>query len=52
MSTATAVESAPRLWSEEPSKRPNRRRIRARIGGAEAPGASAVFALEADRGGE
>jgi heavy metal translocating P-type ATPase len=33
MSTATTVESAPRFWSEEPSQRPNRRRIRARIGG-------------------
>src|SRR5713226_9039069 len=36
MSTATTVESAesaPRFWSEEPSKVPNRRRIRARIGG-------------------
>ncbi len=33
MSTATAIESAPRFWSEEPSKLPNRRRIRARIGG-------------------
>ena len=33
MNTATTVESAPRFWSEEPSKLPNRRRIRARIGG-------------------
>src|SRR3989441_6872766 len=36
MSTATTVgsaESAPRFWGEEPSKLPNRRRIRARIGG-------------------
>jgi heavy metal translocating P-type ATPase len=36
MSTATTIESsesAPRFWSEEPSKLPNRRRIRARIGG-------------------
>src|SRR5258708_33657642 len=35
MSTATTVESesATRFWSEEPSKLPNRRRIRARIGG-------------------
>jgi heavy metal translocating P-type ATPase len=33
MKTATTIESAPRFWSEEPSKRPNRRRIRARIGG-------------------
>ena len=33
MSTATTVESAPHFWSEEPSKLPNRRRIRARIGG-------------------
>jgi heavy metal translocating P-type ATPase len=30
---ATAVESAPHFWSEEPSKRTDRRRIRARIGG-------------------
>ena len=33
MSSATTVESGPRLWSEEPSSRPDRRRIRARIGG-------------------
>src|SRR3989441_1127325 len=33
MSTATTVEAAPRFWSEEPSKLPGRRRIRARIGG-------------------
>lgn len=36
MSTTTIVESAesaPRVWSDEPSKVPNRRRIRARIGG-------------------
>lgn len=33
MSTATTVESAQRFWSEEPSKVPGRRRIRARIGG-------------------
>jgi Cu+-exporting ATPase len=32
MNTATTV-AAPRFWSEEPSKLPNRRRIRARIGG-------------------
>src|SRR5713226_9027470 len=31
--TATTAESAPHFWSEEPSKRPDRRRIRARIGG-------------------
>src|SRR5712692_6676196 len=31
--TATTAESAPQFWSEEPSKRPDRRRIRARIGG-------------------
>ena len=32
--TATArPESAPQAWSDEPSKLPNRRRIRARIGG-------------------
>src|SRR5438445_3452737 len=31
--TVTSVESAPHFWSEEPSQRPNRRRIRARIGG-------------------
>ncbi len=29
----TTVESSPRLWSEEPSNRPGRRRIRAHIGG-------------------
>jgi len=33
MSTAAIVESAPSFWSEEPSKLPGRRRIRARIGG-------------------
>src|SRR5919106_348377 len=33
MNTATTVESAPRFWSEEPSKIPGRRRIRAHIGG-------------------
>src|SRR2546426_11442383 len=33
MSTGTTVASAPRFWSEEPSTRPGRRRIRARIGG-------------------
>jgi len=33
MSTATAIEPTPRFWSEEPSARPGRRRIRARIGG-------------------
>jgi len=33
MSTATVVEPASRFWSEEPSARPGRRRIRARIGG-------------------
>ncbi len=33
MSTTTTVESAPGLWSEEPSQIPGRRRIRARIGG-------------------
>src|SRR5713101_3807741 len=33
MNTATTIESAPRFWSEEPSKRPGRRRIRAHIGG-------------------
>jgi Cu+-exporting ATPase len=32
MNTAVA-ETAPRFWSEEPSARPGRRRIRARIGG-------------------
>jgi heavy metal translocating P-type ATPase len=32
-SSKTAVESTPRFWSEEPSKRPGRRRIRAHIGG-------------------
>ncbi len=33
MSTTTIAEVAPRFWSEEPSKLPGRRRIRARIGG-------------------
>jgi heavy metal translocating P-type ATPase len=33
MSTAATVESGPRYWSEEPSNRPDRARIRARIGG-------------------
>lgn len=33
MNIATTVESAPRFWSEEPSKVPGRRRIRAHIGG-------------------
>src|ERR671937_447475 len=33
MSTAMTAESAPRFWSEEPSKVPDRRRIRAHIGG-------------------
>lgn len=33
MSTVTTVESTPRYWSEEPSNRLNRVRIRARIGG-------------------
>src|SRR6266540_2788691 len=33
MGTATTVESAPRFWSEEPSKVPGRRRIRAHISG-------------------
>lgn len=33
MNTATTIESAPHFWSEEPSKIPGRRRIRAHIGG-------------------
>lgn len=33
MSTATTIESTPRYWNEEPSNRPDRVRIRARIGG-------------------
>src|SRR5712691_8306343 len=33
MNAVASVESAPRFWSEEPSKLPGRRRIRARIGG-------------------
>ena len=33
MSTATTVESTQHFWSEEPSKSPDRRRIRAHIGG-------------------
>jgi len=31
--TAVTMDSAPRLWSEEPANRPDRTRIRARIGG-------------------
>src|SRR5919201_7110828 len=31
--TAAIAESAPRFWSEEPAARPDRRRIRAHIGG-------------------
>jgi heavy metal translocating P-type ATPase len=33
MMATAAVDQAPRLWSEEPAKRPDRARIRARIGG-------------------
>lgn len=33
MSATTSVGSAPHFWSEEPAKRPGRRRIRAHIGG-------------------
>ena len=33
MSTAATSEAADRLWSEEPSNRPGRKKIRARIGG-------------------
>jgi Cu+-exporting ATPase len=33
MSTVTASKPANRLWSEEPASRPDRRRVRARIGG-------------------
>lgn len=33
MSTATTPDIAERLWSEEPSNRPGRKKIRARIGG-------------------
>src|SRR5438093_7746748 len=33
MNTAATVSAAPHFWSEEPSKRPGRRRIRAHIGG-------------------
>ncbi len=33
MNISTTVESTPPLWSEEPSSRPDRARIRARIGG-------------------
>src|SRR3990172_6008122 len=33
MSTAATVDSSARYWSEEPSNRPDRARIRARIGG-------------------
>src|SRR6266704_4388719 len=33
MSTGTTVESTQDFWSDEPSTRPDRRKIRARIGG-------------------
>src|ERR671919_198485 len=33
MKTSTAIASAPHYWSEEPTNRPDRARIRARIGG-------------------
>lgn len=33
MTTTISVEPAPPVWSDEPSNRPDRRRIRARIGG-------------------
>jgi heavy metal translocating P-type ATPase len=33
MNAVATAETAPRFWSEEPSKLPGRRRIRARIGG-------------------
>lgn len=33
MSTAATVEATPRYWSEEPSSRPDRVRVRAHIGG-------------------
>jgi P-type Cu+ transporter len=33
MSTAITSDAADRLWSEEPSSRPGRKKIRARIGG-------------------
>src|SRR5581483_7897133 len=33
MSTAMTAEAAPKYWSEEPSASPDRRRVRARIGG-------------------
>ena len=33
MNAVASVEAAPHFWSEEPSKLPGRRRIRARIGG-------------------
>src|SRR5918999_4028379 len=33
MSTVSSAESGFHYWSEEPSARPNRRKIRARIGG-------------------
>lgn len=33
MNTVASFEAAPSFWSEEPSKFPGRRRIRARIGG-------------------
>src|SRR5438093_13346540 len=33
MTVAATIEAAPHSWSEEPAKRPGRRRIRAHIGG-------------------
>lgn len=33
MTATTFINSAPQIWSEEPAKRPGRRRIRAHIGG-------------------
>ena len=33
MNIAASAQSAPPLWSDEPSRVPNHRRIRARIGG-------------------
>src|SRR5437899_10815111 len=33
MNVAATAEAAPHFWSEEPSERPDRRRIRAHIGG-------------------
>ena len=51
MDTATNIESAPQIWSEEPAKRPGRRRIRARIDGQNWRKACANHFLSVPRSG-